>query len=243
MGNKWNYQPEQLINNNKPIPLNILQKCLEKKTAICKILTGNENGGSGFFCKLNLKNETIIGLLTNNHVLNEDKIKLGSKIEIEHNKKKKVIEITKNRFTFTNEKYDYTCIEIFKNDNINNYFEIDGNIDTDNPDEQYKDQEIIMVQYPKLEEASFASGKVNSIKKNYKIFHSISTEGGSSGSPIILMSGSLKIIGIHCGKLKKDKNLNRGNYMKVILEDIQQHFINNKLNLEEIKNIYKWELR
>ena len=96
MGNKWNYQPEQLINNNKPIPLNILQKCLEKKTAICKILTGNEktgneNGGTGFFYKLNMKNKTIIGLLTNNHILNEDKIKLGSKIEIEHNKKKKLL--------------------------------------------------------------------------------------------------------------------------------------------------------
>ena len=143
------------------------------------------------------------------------------------NNEKKVIEITKNRFTCTNEKYDYTCIEIFENDSFNNYFEIDGNIDTDNPDEQYKNQEIIMVQYPNLEEASFEKGKVNSIKNNYQIFHSISTKGGSSGSPIILISDNLKIIGIHCGKLKKDKNLNRGNYMKVILEDIQQHFINN----------------
>ena len=90
-----------------------------------------------------------------------------------------------------------------------------------------------MVQYPNLEEVSFANGKVNSIKNNYKIFHSISTERGSSGSPIILKSGSLKIIGIHCGKTNKDKNLNRGTYMKVILEDIQQHF----------SKFYKWELR
>ena len=73
MEKNWEYQPEQLINNYKPIPLNILQKCLEKQTAICKILTGK---GTGFFCKLNLKNKSIIGLLTNNHVLNEDKIKL-----------------------------------------------------------------------------------------------------------------------------------------------------------------------
>ena len=222
MEKNWEYQPEQLINNNKPIPLDILEKCLEKKTAICKIITGK---GTGFFCKLNLKNKSIIALLTNNHILNEDKIKLGSKIEIEHNKEKKVIEITENRFTRTNAKYDFTCIEIFENENYNNYFEIDDNIDTDNPDEQYKDQEIMMVQYPKLEEVSFANGKVNSIKNNYQIFHSISTEGGSSGSPIILMIGSLKIIGIHCGK--SNKNLNRGNYMKVILEDIQQHFKKN----------------
>ena len=224
MEEKWEYQPEQLINDIKHIPLNILQKCLEKQTAICKILTGK---GTGFFCKLNLKNKSIIGLLTNNHVLNEDKIKLGSKIEIEHNNEKKVIEITKNRFTCTNEEYDYTCIEIFENENYKNYFEIDDNIDTDNPNEQYKDQEILMVQYPNLEEASFEKGKVNSIKNNYQIFHTISTEGGSSGSPIILMSSSLKIIGIHCGSSKKDKNLNRGNYMKVILEDIQQHFKKN----------------
>ena len=73
MEESWDYLPEQLINNNEPIPFDILEKCLEKKTAICKILTGK---GTGFFCKLNLKNKTIIGLLTNNHVLNEDKIKL-----------------------------------------------------------------------------------------------------------------------------------------------------------------------
>ena len=84
-----------------------------------------------------------------------------------------------------------------------------------------------MVQYPNLEEASFGNGKVNSIKNNYQILHSISTKGGSSGSPIILISDTLKIIGIHCGSLKKDKTLNRGNYMKVILEDIQQHFKKN----------------
>ena len=221
----WDYQPEQIVNNNEPIPFDILEKCLEKKTATCKILTGKQTGGTGFFCKLNLKNKLITALLTNNHVLNKEKIKLGSKIEIEHNNEKKVIEITKNRFTRTNAKYDFTCIEIFENENYNNYFEIDGNIDTDNPNEQYKDQEIMMVQYPNLGKASFDKGKVNSIKNNYQIFHSISTEGGSSGSPIILMIGSLKIIGIHCGK--SNENLNRGNYMKVILEDIQQHFINN----------------
>ena len=71
MEEKWDYQPEQVINDIKPIPVDSLEKCLEKKTAICKILTGK---GTGFFCKLNLKNKSIIALLTNNHILNEDKI-------------------------------------------------------------------------------------------------------------------------------------------------------------------------
>ena len=89
MEENWDYQPKQPNNNNEPIPIPILEKSLEeKKTAICKIITGKRTGGTGFFCKLNLKNKSIIGLLTNNHVLNEEKIKLGSKIEIEHNKKK-----------------------------------------------------------------------------------------------------------------------------------------------------------
>ena len=182
MEENWEYQPEQLINNNKPIPIPILKKCIEKTTAICKIA----KKGTGFFCKLNLKNKSIIALLTNNHVLNEDTIKLGSKIEIEHNYQEKVIEITKNRFIRTNAKYDFTCIEIFKNENFNNYFEIDDNIDTDNPNEQYKDQEIMMVQYPNLE-ASFGNGKVNSIKNNYQIFHTIPAERGSSGMGIKVM--------------------------------------------------------
>ena len=228
MEENLDYQREQLINNNEPIPIPILEKCLEKKTAICQI----SNKGTGFFCKLNLKNKSIIALLTNNHILNEDTIKLGSKIEIEHNYQEKVIEITENRFTRTNALYDFTCIEIFENEKYNNYFEIDDNINTDNPDEQYKDKEILMVQYPNLE-ASFGNGKVNSIKNNYQIFHSIPTKGGSSGSPIILKSGTLKIIGIHCGKANKDKILNRGSYMKVILEDIEQHF----------SKFYKWKLR
>ncbi len=82
-----NYQPKQSNNNNEPIPIPIVEKCLEKKTAICQI----SKKGNGFFCKLNLKKKSITALLTNNHILNEDTIKIGSKIEIEHNKKKKLL--------------------------------------------------------------------------------------------------------------------------------------------------------
>ena len=44
-----------------------------------------------------------------------------------------------------------------KNDNLlnekcDNYFEIDDNIYTDDPNEQYKDQEIIMMQYAGLKQ-------------------------------------------------------------------------------------------
>ena len=91
----------------------------------------------------------------------------------------------------------------------------------DDPNKQYKDQEIIMIQYAGLNKLSFSNGKVDQIK-NYRIEHSISTDHCSSGSPIIVNSHKLKIIGIHCGKTKK--NLNRGKFMKVILIIYQNNF-------------------
>ncbi len=72
-----------------------------------------------------------------------------------------------------------------QNEKCDNYFEIDDNIYTDDLNEQYKDQEIIMIQYAGLNKLSFSNGKVDQIK-NYRIEHSISTDHCSSGSPIIL---------------------------------------------------------
>ena len=78
---------QKIFNENKPIPFEILEKCSKKKNAICKII----DKGTGFLCKLNFKdiNKSIIGLLTNHHVLNENEIQIGSKIEVEHEEKKK----------------------------------------------------------------------------------------------------------------------------------------------------------
>ena len=33
MEESWDYLPEQLINNNEPIPFDILEKCSEKKNS------------------------------------------------------------------------------------------------------------------------------------------------------------------------------------------------------------------
>ena len=60
-------------------------------------------------------------LFTNNHVLNDKKINKNSIIKIMYNNKVNEIKITENRFTYTNEELDYTCvikfeqIQIFKN--------------------------------------------------------------------------------------------------------------------------------
>ena len=80
----------------------------------------------------------------------------------------------------------------------------------------YKNQDICIVQYPDGGDLSFAQGGINSFD-NYKIKHLVSTHKGSSGSPILLQK-NFKIIGIHKAGNKK-KNENIGISMKDILID------------------------
>ena len=60
------------------------------------------------------------------------------------------------------------------------------------------------MQCPGNEDVSIAEWRILEIQKNTKIIHSVSTEPGSSGSPIILSTRNLNIIGIHNASLKKD---------------------------------------
>ena len=161
-------------------------------------------------------------LFTNNHILNETNIKKNKIIYFEIFKDSKYIdqkiEIGSNRKVYTNKALDYTCIEILKSDNINNYFEIDPDlIELGNPD-YLKDNDIFILQYPLGNNLSFSYGKILSIKGDY-IIHSASTQGGSSGSPIIRRSKDNYIIGLHYGG-NKDNKYNISTIFNSILKDI-----------------------
>ena len=58
---------------------------------------------------------------------------------------------------------------------------------------------------------------------NKNIIYSLSTDGGSSGSPIILSNRNLNIIGIHLGAIK---DYNKAVYFKNVLEDIEKQYSN-----------------
>ena len=95
--------------------------------SMCKISFEIEKGekgkGSGFFCKID-KFPIKYALFTNNHVLNESNIEIGSKIHFEYlefqksllnssyKSSKKELKIIQNRKVFTNKELDYTCIEL-----------------------------------------------------------------------------------------------------------------------------------
>ena len=226
---KNSYKIKNIIdesNNQRPITLRAIERYKKKVNATCKILSGNE--GSGFFCEIKVNNRLMKVLFTNNHVINN----LNSDINIEHNKEKKIIKISENRFKCTNEELDYTCIEILKEDGFNNYFKIDKNINVNNPYEEYKYDDYVMIQYPGGDDVSFAQGYINNIK-DYNIIYTMKTEYGSSGSPLILDTRNLKIIGIHYQKTSKNNDEKKAIFMKYIIQDIEkqlQNYNNNKDN-------------
>ena len=192
---------------------------LEKKDAVCKLITGS---GTGFFCKFEVNGRIMKGLFTNNHVLKEDLIKENSIIQLRHNDAIKEIKITSNRFKCTNKKLDYTCIQIFNNEDYKNFFEIDDNINCQNPNVQYGNKLGVVYQFPNNQDLSCGEGLIEGIKNANNtniIIHKITTDFGSSGSPIFL-SNNLKVIGIHSKRKGKYRNL--GIYFKNILCDIEK---------------------
>ena len=210
---------------NKDLSIEKFEPKEIKQDAICKLITGC---GTGFFCKITIKKKPIKLLFTTNDVLNENQLKNGSKIKIKHNNILKYIEINYKRFTCTNEELNYSCIEIFEEDNFENFFEIDSNIFSNNPEEEYKKEEIKLIQFPKGKEIEILNGSIKHIN-NFEIIHNINSLRNSSGTPIILKNRNCSIIGIHLGSLKDDKGI----YFKVILDDIEKQ----KKNLTKYKPI------
>jgi len=189
----------------EPISKKEIIELFEKEDAMCKILSQkiiNEKlepiSGTGFFLEINKENIPLKKcLLTNNHILNENDIKINRDIIIEYKNEKKEIKITENRKVYTNEVLDYTIIEIYDKDGIKEYFKIDNQI-IDNSIEIYNDKEIFILQYPKDNQLSFSEGIILGFEDN-KIIHNCSTCNGSSGSPIISRYSNNSIIGLHYG--------------------------------------------
>lgn len=83
------------------------------------------------------------------------------------------------------------------------YFLIDQDILNDNYN-QYKNEDLIILQFPKGNEISFSQGKIMQIVEN-NLIYTTTTENGSSGSPLLIRNNIQKyyIIGIHYGTQKK----------------------------------------
>ena len=169
-----------------PIKKKEINNILSKEISLCKIINEDKKG-TGFFCRMNIDKIPIkLALFTNNHVLDRNCINPGKKIIIEHINfdKLKILDITEDRRTFTNEELDYTCIEIFENDNIFKHNELEElfMIDQNNLEEDVShllNKYILVLQYPKGNEFSFSVGIIDYIDKvNNR--HTASTNEGPS---------------------------------------------------------------
>ena len=238
--------------NGSPITKNEILKLFELDKSMCKIESKTKDNqktkGSGFFCKLD---ENFFpfkyALFTNNHILDESNIDIGKSIKFEclefdifnyEYKVIKEIKITEKRRVYTNKELDYTCIEIFESDDIENFFEIDPDIFKYNNNEILENNDIFILQFPKGNDLSFSYGTIKLIKD--KIFmHNASTEEGSSGSPIIRRSDNSYVIGIHNGSKKNKKNgkykYNVATNFVCIANDIKEQV---KIEISEINCIY-----
>ena len=216
---------------------NKLLKKSEKST--CKIMTLSDDGmplnGTAFFAKF--KNLNKIFLFTNNHILNENKIKPESRIKSNYMGKIKQFEL-KNRLCFTNIQLDYTCIEIKEEDKIEDFFEIEDQEKKRN--DEYDAEDVALAQYPKGGILKIIAGHLINIEAQY-IKHLVSTFKGSSGSPIILLLRDFKVLGIH-SQFCEQKNINLGINMKNIFEDIIKK-LSEKIDIEEIKEEVEKEIK
>ena len=207
------------------------------ENGICKIFADDGSKATGFFCNIKHNNKEMLALITNNHVLNEDNIKLNNIIKICYNNKNELIYkdiiINKDRIVYTSKKYDTTIIEIKKEkDEIYNYLEVDKNIFQDNSNILYYNNTIYILHYPGNKIASVSYGILNKNEKlNYEIIHCCSTEEGSSGSPILSLN-DMKVIGIH--KAAGNGKYNKGSFLKYPIEEYISKFYENKLKNEII---------
>ena len=154
--------------------------------------------------------------ITNNHVLNEEFLNKEKKLIIFFEQKKEEINLELERFKLTDKDLDFTIIEILEEDKIKNFLEIDEYINS----EEYKENQIFSIQYPRGEKLKYSHGKIIN-KKDIYFQYSLGTDNGSSGSPIILID-NLKLIGFHKGKYetqKKDK-IGKGIPMNLIINKI-----------------------
>ena len=181
----------------EPISMTGTNKILDQlKNCICKIKI-KEKYGTGFFCIIPFKKESIKVLMTNYNVLNEEDLKENKNLNLFLNDEKDnlTIDLGIKRDMYFNKDYDITIIELNEEDKINDYLELDDNLFQDKAELIYRDKSIYTLHYPNEKEACVSYGLLNNIDE-YNIMHKCNIDIGSYGSPILNLQNN-KVIGIN----------------------------------------------
>ena len=218
------------VDHAKGVKLKILN---EVAKSLCQIKL-NKSKGTGFFHKINT-NKPLYMLVTAHHVVSyrlarekKDiiiipdaenlKEKINQKIKLDANKRKMI---------FLQEKaYDLSAIEIIDKDNLIDkvkFLDYDLNCKKENYP-KYLNADAFILHHPNgVEDLKFSSGKIVVINDSERSFqHTLDTEKGSSGSPILLIDSendNPKVIAEHTSAETTNRN-NNGIFIDVLIQGL-----------------------
>ena len=137
------------------------------------------------------------------------------------------MDLEKDRYKLTDKKYDFTIIEILKDDNVTNYLKI-------NKDPYKEKDEIFSYQYAGGVQLGFSFGKIIKLYKD-SLEYDVATKKGSSGCPIISTKNS-QVLGLHRGAIyNNEEKINFGTPIEFIINQIS--YIRCKYEIKDYNEI------
>ena len=183
--------------------------------------------GTGFFCKIPYKDVVLPVLITCNHVYPQAPTFSENKIEITMNGKPKIISLAKRK-KWTNEKMDFTCIEINEyEDEIFRFFDLDNMAlkRCDKKDYLSKDVTIYGINRYNDDKLAYSFGSIKKVlEKEENFFHNCNAYPGCSGGCIVIKNKN-SVIGIHQGYYL-DLKLNIGICIQDVIEFLEKNWVN-----------------
>ena len=222
-------KPDRIYEQNTGHAKSIKLKTLnEIAKSICKIKVSNQHC-TGFFLKIQNDQKTIYILITSYQLIPLKLDKMNNKIEIiqkSGNINRKIFLNNNERKIFYFEDKDITAIEILEKDNlINNvkFLNYDLNCKI-NEYGNYLDIDTFIMHYPKEKYLECNSGKIIFIKspKEFQFHHTLDTDEGSSGSPILLFENldeEPKVIGVNTSFVFGNK-YNIGTFIDTLIDTV-----------------------
>lgn len=214
----------------------------EVAKSLCQIKIKDKKNGTGFFLKINTSNNTLYMLVTAHHVVRypygdkkleieiiTDVGNIKRKIKLDKNERKMIF-LGKKESNNNSEKetYDISGIEIIGKDNLKDkvkFLDYDLNCRKKNYS-NYKGKDTFILHHPNgIEDLTFSSGKILEIKEHRSFSHSLDTDQGSSGSPILLIdneSDNPKVIAIHTSADTSTNDTNIGLFINVLTRKLNE---------------------
>lgn len=182
---------EMVVPGSSFISAKVVKQAIQ---SVCRIELSDGSKGSGFLCTIQLNDEIMQGLFTNNHVIEADALRSKQAIKCVFGDQD-VMLIDISNYAFTCSMLDVTFIQMSdkQQENVSNLGLSFLNC-TVTSSSMANGDTIMVTQHPGGGELSLTSGTIKELW-GVDFYHSASTEYGSSGSPVCNRNGA--VIGIH----------------------------------------------